>query len=319
VLEELLNLVAEVARERPVVLVVEDLQWADASSRELFAYLARNLAGAVLLIGTVRTDLARTHPNRQVLTELGRRIEVTRIDLGPLAREEVAQLLIALDGRPPEPGRDDRVHRVHRRSGGNPLFVEALGNGDEEPAGDLRALLLDRVADLSAPARQGLTALAVAGATVPDELLGELTAVPGTDWHPVITELVERELVIADVTGYRIRHDLIREAVYDAALPSVRRHVHAQYAAALGREHTDMTASVASAQHWAAAGQWAKALPAAWHAAALAGRQKAYDEQLYLLELVLAHWSEVDDATAVLDVAHADVLAAAAGVAVAAG
>ncbi|TDP94931.1 ATP-binding protein [Labedaea rhizosphaerae] len=315
VLEELLNLVAEVARTRPVVLVVEDLQWADASSRELFAYLARNLAGAVLLIGTVRTDLARTHPNRQLLTELGRRAEVTRIDLGPLARAQVALLLAAL-GRPPEPGRDDRVHR---RSGGNPLFVEALANTDEEPAGDLRALLLDRVADLSPPARQGLTALAVAGATVPDELLGELTAVPGADWHPVITELVERELVVADVTGYRIRHDLIREAVYDAALPSVRRHVHAQYATVLGRYDTDVTAGVACAQHWAAAGEWAKALPAAWHAAALAGRQKAYDEQLYLLELVLARWSEVDGATAVLGVAHADVLIAAAGVAVAAG
>lgn len=64
----MLTLLCRVAEARPVVVVVEDLHWADASSRELFAFLARSLAdGAVLLVGTVRTgEPAAGHPNRRI-------------------------------------------------------------------------------------------------------------------------------------------------------------------------------------------------------------------------------------------------------------
>lgn len=101
-LEEMLTLICRVAELRPVVLVVEDLHWADESSRELFAYLARNLAGStVLLIGTVRTgELAAGHPNRRLLAELGRLGDVVRLSLGPLEHRLVTELLTAVDGRP---------------------------------------------------------------------------------------------------------------------------------------------------------------------------------------------------------------------------
>nr|WP_042197343.1 AAA family ATPase [Kibdelosporangium sp. MJ126-NF4]CEL22895.1 regulatory protein [Kibdelosporangium sp. MJ126-NF4]CTQ90035.1 regulatory protein [Kibdelosporangium sp. MJ126-NF4] len=284
ILEEMLTLVTRAAERGPVVITVEDLHWADASSRELFAYLARNLTGPVLLIGTVRTG----HPNRRLIAELGRRA-VTRIDLGPLAADDVIELLTAVGGERPDRARG---LRVHRRSGGNPLFVEALCHADEP--GDLRTLLLERVTR-----RAELEALAVAAAPVPDEHIA------GVCGDEALAELIDRDLVVVAPDGYVIRHDLIREAVYDSTVPARRKRLHAHFAA-LAPD------GAAAAQHWLAAGDADRALPVAWRAARAAARQNAYDEQLHLLELILAQWSdalEVDRGT-VMEHAAAAALAA---------
>ncbi|MFJ5990606.1 AAA family ATPase [Lentzea sp. NPDC092896] len=275
-LEEVLGLLSGIG---PAVVVIEDLHWADASSRELFAYLARNLGGSqVLLIGTLRTgELASGHPGRRLFAELGRRADVRRIDVPPLDRRQVADLLAAVDGD------SSRAAEVHRRSGGNPLFAEALSTSGEEA--DLRTLLLDRITALPAGARDLLATLAVAGTAL--------------ELEDGIGDLAGLDLVVADGDGHRIRHDLIREAVYDSVPPARRRQLHARSAEALAVD------SAAVAEHWAAAGEFGRAAAVAWRAAAIAARQYACDEQLHLLELVLAHWSPeiVADRTAVLELA----------------
>ncbi|WP_165964125.1 helix-turn-helix transcriptional regulator [Actinomadura sp. KC216] len=314
-LEEMLALISRVSEAAPVVLVVEDLHWADASSRELFAYLARNLAGcAVLLIGTVRTgELAAGHPNRRLLAELGRGGDVVRLALEPLEHEHVAEFLAALDGRPPDPSRSARIHR---RSGGNPLFVEVLRDADEAAADDLKTLLLDRISGLPGPALEVMESLAVAGAELTDELLHEITTMPEESLATVLNDLVGRELVVAGQAGYAVRHDLIREAVYASLLPTRQRRMHARYAGALASRAPD---GAALAEHWAAAGEFARALPVAWRAAERAGRQNAYDEQLHLLDLVLARWTQVADPSHLIGADRAAVLEQAAAAAFAAG
>ncbi|MFL6072087.1 MAG: helix-turn-helix transcriptional regulator [Mycobacteriales bacterium] len=316
-LEEVLTLVSRVSEARPVVLVVEDLHWADASSRELFAYLARNLGGAaVLLVGTVRTgELPAGHPNRRLLAELGRGGDVVPLALGPLPPADVAELLAAIDGERPDPA---RAGRVHRRSGGNPLFVEALSGAGEAPAGDLRSLLLDRITALPEPARQVLSTLAVAGAEVGGDVLGEVSAMPVGRCRSAVSDLVERDLVVAGEDGYAIRHDLIREVVYASLPPVERRRAHARYAGALS-DRADRAGHPALAEHWAAAGQPERALPAAWHAAGQAGRRNAYDEQLHLLEQVLAGWDQVADPDRLLGASRTAVREEAAAAAFAAG
>jgi DNA-binding NarL/FixJ family response regulator len=310
--EELLALLDQAARDRPVVVLVEDLQWADASSRELFVYLARNLGPrAVLLIGTVRTgDLVAGHPTRQLLGELGRRAEVVQLELQPLSRQQVGALLSAIEGQPAHPVVSAEIHR---RSAGNPLFVEALRASGTSPAGlaNLTTLLLDRVADLSSDARQLLETIAVAGAEVTDELLSEVC-----DGSPdeALHQLIERNQLIATADGYAIRHDLIREAVYGSLLPGRRRRLHGGYARTLA-DRTDSSAALA--EHWAAAGESALSLEAAWRAAAVALRQHAYDEQLNLLERVLALWD--DGSPALIGSDRVDVLLAAVEAAYAAG
>ena len=304
---EVLGLLQRVAAERPLVVVVEDLHWADASSRELFVYLVRNLsASAVLLIATVRTgELPSGHPTRQLLSELGRRAEVVRLELEPLGRNDVSELLAALDGRVPHAVASSEIHR---RSSGNPLFVEALYAAGTASSEGLSDLLLDRVADLSPAARKVLTTIAVAGGAVPDDLLAEVSGEPVDD---AVRELIERNQVSVLDTEYVIRHDLIREAVYGALLPGERRRLHARFAAAI---EAGPGSQATLAEHWAVAGQPGKALVAAWGAAATAERQYAYDEQLNMLDRVLELWPQVDGAADLIGVNDAAVqeLAAAA-------
>jgi DNA-binding CsgD family transcriptional regulator/tetratricopeptide (TPR) repeat protein len=309
-LEEMLALIGRVSEVLPVVLVIEDLHWADASSRELFAYLVRNLAdSAVLLIGTVRTgELTADHPNRRLLAELGRGGDVVRLALDPLGHEHVAELLATLDGRPAD---RSRSLRIHRRSGGNPLFVEALHDAGEAAA-DLRTLLLDRLTGLPGPAREVLAILAVGGAALTGEILDEIAAEP----EESLTDLVGRDLVVAGEQGYAIRHDLIREAVYESLLPAKRRRMHARYAGVLASRAPD---SAALAEHWTAAGEFARALPVAWRAAERAGRQHAYDEQLHLLDLVLTRWTQVADPSHLIGADRTAVLEHAAAAAFEAG
>ncbi len=315
-LEEMLTLLGRVAEARPVVVVVEDLHWADASSRELFAYLARNLTGvAVSLVGTVRTgEPAAGNPNRRMLAELGRSGSVESIALGPLEHRHVTALLAAVDGRPPDP---ERSVRIHRRSGGNPLFVEALSTAGEAPPGDLRTLLLARITDLPDPAREALEAMAVAGAELADDLVHAVADLPGRRLRDALDDLTGRELVVARENGYAIRHDLIREAVYDALPPTRRRRMHARYAAALADGGAE--GSMALAEHWTAAGEFERALPAAWHAADRAGHQNAYDEQLHLLELVLEQSAKVREPVTLIGADRTVVLERAATAAFAAG
>jgi predicted ATPase len=93
--EVLLGLLGRLGEQAPVVLVVEDLHWADRSTRDLLAFLVRNLhAERVLLVATYRSDeLHRRHPMRPFLAELARGGRAQRVDLAPFGREELAALL----------------------------------------------------------------------------------------------------------------------------------------------------------------------------------------------------------------------------------
>ncbi|WP_433605757.1 helix-turn-helix transcriptional regulator [Dactylosporangium sp. CA-139114] len=308
-LEEVLALAGRVAEARPLVLVVEDLHWADASTRELFAYLARNAAGSVLLVGTSR---AGGTPDRRLLAELGRRPDVVRMPLEPLAAPQVAELLAAIDGRPPEP---ERVRRIHGRSGGNPLFVEALSEAGEAPA-SLRELLLARVADLPEPLGEVLSALAVSGGGTVESVLESVTALPPVQLGRALHDLAERRLVSARDERYEIRHDVLREVVHDALLPGERRRLHRRFAVALADHEPD---GAALAEHWTAAGEPGAALPAAWRAAARAERQHAHDERLHLLGLMLRQWDPAGPAATEIGLERGDVLEQAARAAFAAG
>ena len=131
--EQMLLLLERLAEAGPVVLVIEDMHWADQSTRDLLAFLIRNQPSldGVLIVVTYRSDdLHRTHPLRPLLAELDRIDWVTRMELGRLTRQDTGQLVAQITGR--EPG-EDLLAAVYRRAEGNPLFVEALvGNGEPD-------------------------------------------------------------------------------------------------------------------------------------------------------------------------------------------
>jgi predicted ATPase len=122
VFEALLSLLDELGDERPVLLVIEDLHWADSSTRGFLSFLSRSLCGGrLMLVGTYRSDeLHRRHPLRPLLGELARDPASRMLDLPPFTREELAEQLEGILAGPPDPA---LVERVWARSEGNALFT----------------------------------------------------------------------------------------------------------------------------------------------------------------------------------------------------
>ncbi|WP_157630693.1 helix-turn-helix transcriptional regulator [Kribbella catacumbae] len=319
-LSEFVALVGRLTEDRPIVLVVEDLHWADDASRDLFLHLARHLPGpGLLLVGTIRSgELGRRHPVRQSLGELRRRADVVTLDLGPLDRAEVGAQLAALTGKAVDPW---FAAVIHRRSGGNPLFVESLSGATDLGATNLRELLLERVARLPARLRKVLAVMAVAGAGVPDPVLRIVVDLPGDVLTDDLRALVEHGQIIVDPDGYAFRHDLIREAVYTDLLPAERRVLHRRYAEALTGvdDLTGPDRVPELARHWAAAGAPREALTTAWQASWILHGRTAFGMEFGQLEAVLDHWFAVPEAAVLIGAERVDVLRRAVAAAIAGG
>src|SRR5918994_925912 len=171
--EEMLDGLERAAAPGGLLVVIEDLHWADSSSRGLFEFLSRSLRGAaVVLVGTVRTDEPDDAGFLAWLAEVQRGPQAIRVDLELFGREELTDLVEGVLGRPPSP---ELVGRVYERSGGNALLAEELlaaGEGVLVPT-TVRGLVLARMAGLSPPARGLLRLAAVARALTDDPALGQ--------------------------------------------------------------------------------------------------------------------------------------------------
>ncbi|HZB59289.1 MAG TPA: AAA family ATPase, partial [Actinomycetota bacterium] len=178
--ELLLGLLERLGAQGRAVLVVEDLHWADRSTRDLLAFLVRNLRhGRLLLVGTYRSDeLHRRHPLRPFLAELDRGRRVERLELARFGPAEVAAQLAGIQGAPVPA---ELAGRIHARSGGNAFFVEELAAtaaNDGELSPSLRDTLLARIELLAEPTQQVLAVAGAAGARVEHDLLAEVAALP---------------------------------------------------------------------------------------------------------------------------------------------
>src|SRR6185503_10051337 len=166
-LDAVLGVLQRLSEITPVLFVIEDLHWADPATRETIAFLIRHLrTDRVLLVMTYRSDeLHRRHPLLPWLAELERGGRVERIDLRRLDQAETEALLTAILGAPPT---GDLAGQIHRRSDGNPFFVEELlGAGDDAAVGrlppTLREVLHARIVALPEPAQAVIGVVAVAG------------------------------------------------------------------------------------------------------------------------------------------------------------
>ncbi|WP_233580566.1 helix-turn-helix transcriptional regulator [Streptomyces triticirhizae] len=300
--ELLTRLLERLAQQRTLVLVFEDLHWADRSTRELLAYYVRSVRAARLLVlASYRTDdLHRRHPLRPFLAELDRLRTVHRIELGRLSGREVAAQMAGILGAPADAG---QARSVFQRTEGNPFFVEELTVGGQ-PCGDLpdtlRDLLLVRVEALDEPVQDVLRVVAEGGSCVEHELIARVAGLPEQELLAAVRVAVGARLLVAteDGDGYRFRHALTREAVADDLLPGERARLNRRYARALEAEPELVPADelpTRLASHWYHAGDRARALPAVLAAAVAAGRRFANAEQLRLLERAIELWDAVGD------------------------
>ncbi len=298
-----LGLLAELAAAAPVLLVLEDLHWADASTRDLVTFLSRMLhREQVALIGSYRTDdLHRRHPLRPVVAELLRLPSVIAVDLAPLDPSALAEHLAAT-----APVRIDatELNDIVTRAEGNAYYAEELlaasvssdpGQHSILPAG-LAALLLSRVEQLSDATQQVLRAAAVAGRKADDELVRAASGLAAAEYEGAVREAVTHQLLVPHGTeGYVFRHALLREAVYADLLPGERTRLHATMCSLLADDQRlEMPGTAAElAQHCLAShdipGAFAASIRAGKDAELLGAPAEAhrhYDQALALWERV---------------------------------
>lgn len=305
-MEAMASLLTDLSEITPLLLVLEDLHWADPSSRDLLRFLlSRGLlqrptgdgpGHRLAVLASYRADdLHRRHPLRPVLAELVRLPAVDRLELRPLADAEVARLVRALEDRPlPEA----TVRRIVRRAEGNAFYAEELlAARDAESGGvpsGLADLLLIRVEQLPDTAQQVLRTAAVAGRRVEHDLLRDAVGLPEEELESALREAVGRQLLVAGDDGtYAFRHALAREAVYADLLPGERSRLHGAFARLLsGRGHRAETAAE-RAHHYRESRDPGEALAASLEAADHAQRVGAPAEELHHLEAVLDLWRSV--------------------------
>ncbi|WP_433829093.1 helix-turn-helix transcriptional regulator [Actinoplanes sp. CA-015351] len=319
-------LFARLAEERPLILEIEDLHWADRSTRDLIGYLLRSVrVRRLLLIATYRTDeLHRGHPLRPFLAELDRVRGVQRLEVDRLDRDGTAELLGHLLGLEPDPL---TVDAVCERAQGIPFFIEQFASSADPRCGDipetLRDLLLSRVDLLPDDAQRVLRVAAVGGTKFGHELLAQVAGVDEAALESALRATVTAQLIVFDPAGgYEFRHALVREAVHDDLLPGEHARLHARYAEVVEASPHLVAPDRAPAEiahHWHAAHDHPRALVAARRAADAASSRYAYAEQARLLERVLELWEQVPDAAARLGTTHLDLLEEAALVAIDSG
>ena len=236
--DALLELLELLAGEDGLLVTIEDLHWADRSTRAFLVYLASSLCRErVLVVTTYRPDeLHRRHPLRPLLAELERDARALRVELHPLTRAELAQQLEDILGASP---REDLLDRLFARSEGNPLFAEELlaagmdGRGALPPT--LRDALMLRIERLSDDAQELLRLLA-AGRRLDHQILADASGEDSRVLREALREAVAAQLVVPDEEGfYAFRHALLREVVVDDLLPGERAELHLALARALER------------------------------------------------------------------------------------
>lgn len=284
--------------ERPLILAVEDVHWADGSTLELLRFIVRMTErGRVLVLLTYRSDeVSRGHPLRSYLAELERTRRVTRWELARLQRDQVAALIEHLRGGEPDLATVDRVYAL---SEGVPFFVEelvgidGLDTGEELPE-TLRELLLARYERLGDGAQRLLRVLSAGGVCVEHDLL-----VAVYDGSPDELDAAAREAVVANVltaegTEYSFRHALVREAIHADLLPGERARFHTRYAEAL--EASPQRSAIQLSSHWLAAHDLRRAFLASVEGMDEARLSYAYATSAAMGDRVLEMWDGVPDA-----------------------
>jgi DNA-binding CsgD family transcriptional regulator/tetratricopeptide (TPR) repeat protein len=295
--DAVLGLLGDLSERQRVLFVVEDLHWADASTRYLLSFLLSRLRSQrILVVGTYRgDDLHRSHPLRPLLSELIRLPAVERLDLTPFNAADARRFVEALSDDLPE----DVVQQVAERSEGNAFFAEELiavatCDDDRSLPSALADVLLSRVERLSPEAQHVVRVASVRGRRVRHDRLREVAGMSDVQLDTTLRELVQHHLlVVNDDEVYTFRHALLREAVYGDLLPGERVRLHAAYARYLAQQLDERGAAAALAHHAFQSHDLAQALTASIKASKEAERAGAPAESLRYLEKALNLWNAV--------------------------
>ncbi|MDE3074367.1 MAG: AAA family ATPase [Chloroflexota bacterium] len=236
VFESVVRLLRLLPAARPLVILVDDLQWCDEASRDLLRYVVRDLAGsrfpALFLLCVRAEDLGSQPELERYLQGLQRDAPVQRLQLGLLGREATFQLLQSFEGVPLE----QHGERLFQETGGHPLFLmETLrfwrehgfpAEGRRLLAPGVREAIWHRLALLGRDAGELAAAASVFGGHVSFEQLSAVAGLPETASLRALDELVRRRVLEASDGGYVFTHTNIRLVAYEEAGEARRRMLH---------------------------------------------------------------------------------------------
>jgi len=255
----------DLAGRAPLAVVLEDVHWADPSSRDMVSFLlTRGFSGPVALVLSYRSDdLHRKHPLRRTLAEWSRLPQVERVSLDGLAAAEVRRMVDVILARAevdPDPA---DVEQIVERAAGNPFYVEELAGAMLGDAGrlpeDLADLLLVRLDRLDDDARGLVREASVGGQRVPHDLLAAVSTLEERALDEALRLALDRNVLVrVGDDAYAFRHALLGEAVYDDLLPGERQRLHTAYAAAI--QQRDRPTPGALARHAQASHDYPTAL-----------------------------------------------------------
>ena len=295
------QLLVRASERRALLILLDDLHWADAPSLRLMEFLAPEIADdRILLVGTYRaTELSRQHPLSDTLGGLARASHVARISLTGLSAEEVSELIAAAAGTAP-PAWVART--LHRQTEGNPLFLREIvrfleqqgilsaGLGSLEttlppvigiPEG-LQEAIGRRLNLLSATCNEVLALAAVVGRDFAQDILVHAARPLQAD---LVLEALDEALaahIVADtgIGQYQFTHNLIRETLYDELRPAQRGRLHRAVGQAIetlrGADHDAVLPDLA--RHFRAAGDPDRGLAYAIRAGERADAMLAFEE-----------------------------------------
>ena len=270
--EVLMALADELCAATPTVMVIDDLQWADDASLLVWHQLAASIDQLrLLLIATCRSDPRRPEV-QQVRASLARR-GGAMVTLGPLPEADVASLVTAMLGTPPE----DTLRQLTAQAAGNPLYLRELvdalareraqaspggvSTAQEQLPASLAAVLNDRLSSVSAQTAQILRTAALLGAKFTVTDLAVLLRRPVSELAAGLQEAVAARILVGSGAELAFRHQLIRQALYESMPAALRTALHAEAARELAATDAD---ALSVAQQLFAAGQPGEGWSRAW-------------------------------------------------------
>jgi class 3 adenylate cyclase/tetratricopeptide (TPR) repeat protein len=304
--EAIVALLSVPAEDHSTLLVIEDVHWADDSSRELLDHVAKRLAGMrALVLVTYRSDeLHRRHPLLPTVRAWRRGGLAEVIELAPLTEPGVAEMVASMtESEQVEP---ELVDLLYARTEGNPFFLEEMIRDAAaclEPGAELsraalddlaipetvRDTILQRLARLEPAHVEALEAAAVLGRTFDYPTLAAVAGVEADEVQAALAAAVAALLIVEEGSrgSYGWRHALTQEAIYDEIVTPRRQAIHSRAADALAR--VESTPAVEIAHHLLGAMRLAEAVPVCLDGAEQAERATAFREAATLLERVLPH------------------------------
>jgi len=298
----------QIGAQAPVVLILEDLHWADPSTLDLVRHLGQAHPDGrhLLLVCSFRSrELRRGEPLWQLLAGATFLRRTERLELPPFGPEELQQFLAGASGAPVDPM---LVERCFEWSDGIPFYAEqlmaagALDNPEDvELPDNIRDVVLSRLVGLGPEALKVLRVAAVAGRAMSRRLLRTVSGLPGEVLHDALQECFDRQMLVAghNEDVYRFRHALLREAVYRSTVRDTQVDLHTAIAEALAADPqlslTEGSAAAEQASHWYQADVRPQALAAAIQAGEIAARTLAFPSAEIQYNRALRLWQQVKD------------------------